>query len=258
MFAVAAFYESRAGTTALQGVAGLADPHLRVSGDNIGVPALTPKVIAAYVVAQTATSGDIAQAQLRSPSLAGMLYVDLVAEATGTGIPEPAYPIAINDMRYSPLPLVPGEDMQLFTANSGTNTEDALGLIFLADQTPQPIPAGTPIYTVRATNGSTLVANTWTNGALTLGQALPAGNWGVVGMKAYSAGLQAARLVFANQGPRPGCIGSDAIDDPDYEMFRRGNLGLWGTFPHDTIPTVDFLSDSADTSQVVLLDLIKL
>jgi hypothetical protein len=37
-----------------------------------------------------------------------------------------------------------------------------------------------------------------------------------------------------------------------------GQLGEWGTFSHNTPPTVDFLSLSADTSQTVDLDLIMI
>jgi hypothetical protein len=36
-----------------------------------------------------------------------------------------------------------------------------------------------------------------------------------------------------------------------------GGWGVWGEFAHTAPPTVDFLSVSADTSEVVHLDLIK-
>lgn len=259
MIDLIAFYESRAGTTTLQEIAGLADPHVNVSGDNINVPPMNPYILALVCLAQTATSGGINKAQVKAPSLGARSYIDIDNFVdTATGIPEPTSPQPILDFRYNQIPLTPGENLQFLTANSGTNTEDALGLVWLSDGNITPINGA--IETVKFTNGSTLVANAWTNGALTASQQLRAGNYAVVGMAAKSAGLQAARLVFGNQGARPGCIGQDAYSDVQApaNYFRHGNLGTWGTFPHTAIPTVDFLSDSADTSQEVWLDLVYL
>jgi len=35
-------------------------------------------------------------------------------------------------------------------------------------------------------------------------------------------------------------------------------MGVWGEFTHDSPPTVDFLSVSADTSETVYLDIVKI
>jgi len=101
------------------------------------------------------------------------------------------------------------------------------------------------------------VANAWTNGALTFSQTLPRGTYQIVGMRANSAGLRAARLVVPGYSWRPGCIGCDADSDLAADRFRHGKAGVWAEFSHDAPPTVDFFSASADTAQVVLLDLIK-
>jgi len=114
------------------------------------------------------------------------------------------------------------------------------------------------IFTVRATSSTTLTAYQWTNGALTFAQSLPKGRYAVVGMRALSAGLIAARLVIPGYAWRPGCIGYDAENDTEDDVFRGGRMGVWGEFDHDLPPTVDFLSISADTSEVVYLDLIKI
>ena len=112
--------------------------------------------------------------------------------------------------------------------------------------------------TVRGTNTDTLTVDTWTQGNLTLDEALPPGNYGVVGMRAQSAGLVAARVVFRTGAQyRPGVLGSDTAGDLDQNGARGGDWGLWGTFPFTQTPAIEFLSVSADSSQVVLLDLIE-
>jgi hypothetical protein len=107
------------------------------------------------------------------------------------------------------------------------------------------------------TTSVTLSAYAWTNAALTFSQTLPMGRYQVVGMRARSTGLIAARLVFVGFSWRPGCVGHDAVSDIDNDVFRQGRLGVWGEFEHDTPPTVDFLSVSADSNPTVWLDLIK-
>jgi hypothetical protein len=52
-------------------------------------------------------------------------------------------------------------------------------------------------------------------------------------------------------------VGFDADGDLDVPRFRYGKAGPWGTFKHNTPPTVDFLSNSADSAQVGHLDLLK-
>ena len=79
----------------------------------------------------------------------------------------------------------------------------------------------------------------------------------MIGMRANGAGLVAARLVPRGAGHRPGCLGVDADNQIEHPMFRHGGLGEWLRFVHDNVPSVDFLSVSADTAQEVLLDLVK-
>jgi len=133
--------------------------------------------------------------------------------------------------------------------------EDETVYVWLGDGI-TPIPAG-QMFTVRCTNASTLTAYAWTNGALTFTQTLPAGRYAVVGARGMSAGLCGFRLVFVGPTWRPGAIGIDDVGDQDIPRFRYGNAGLWGEFEHDQPPTVDFWSVSADTAQVVHLDLIQ-
>jgi len=69
--------------------------------------------------------------------------------------------------------------------------------------------------------------------------------------------LIAARLVFPGYSWRPGVIGRTSASQPDIEIFRYGKFGVFGEFDHNRPPTVDFFSSSADTSETVYLDLVK-
>lgn len=232
----------------LVNVAALADQSVRVVGDDIVVPADAPNLIGYY-----ALGPNVDRAQLVAPSLRRRYPVEISPVDIGAEPASPSYPVMFPE---SPIALDPSEALDAQAAESGVGATRATVLAWLSDG-PIARYQGGEIFPIRATNASTLAANAWTNGALTLNDTLPAGRYAVVGMQAESAGLQAARLVFTEQGPRPGVIGRDAASDQGWLGFIDGRLGIWGEFQHDVPPTVDFLSNSADTSQVVILYLVK-
>lgn len=247
MFTLVGFSEEQDTGGVLTYVAALPDQHVRVEGDNVVVPSDM-----AFLGAVYAGGATINAARIESPSLRRTILLDvdtLNVEA------EPLTPARFLDMFYKPIPLDPLEPIRALVSELAEGEEQETVLVWLCDGAQSPV-AG-EIYTVEAAATATLVPYAWTNGALTLAQTLPAGRYQVVGMKAESAGLIAARLVFVGGTWRPGVIGCDAAEDIVPDIFRRGNLGIWGEFTHDQPPTVDFLSVSADTSETVWLDLIK-
>ncbi len=242
-------YSDTATGVTLENVSGLTDPHVRVSGDDIIVPELT-KVIGVYALGTSVT-----QARLSSPSLRRVVEPDIEPLDIGTTA-EPASRPPIYDLRLHPYQLDRSEALNFQMLNSVAGARN-VGIVMLSDGKLGPIPTG-QITTVRCTNTTSLVAFTWTNGALTFAQTLPAGRYAIVGMRAQSATLIAARLVFSGTAWRPGCIGFDSDADIEPEMFRMGGLGVLGEFEHNEPPSVDFLAVTTDSSQVVHLDLIKI
>lgn len=230
----------------------LADTQLRISGDDLQVPNLN------QIVAVSGGIDNTVEAFLRlvSPSLRvrGLFYVE-PTNGQAAAAQEPDSPSKVTDLRASPLPLVSGEQLNAESDNNPAAAQDQWALVWLAAGPIVPI-AG-PIFTITATNGDTLVANQWTNGSLAFTEDLPRGKYQVVGMRARSAGLVAARLVFVGGSWRPGCIGGDSVGDIAPDMFRYGGFGIMGEFEDIEPPTVDFLSISADTAQDVILDLIQ-
>ncbi|MBP2029751.1 hypothetical protein J2755_000671 [Methanohalophilus levihalophilus] len=259
-FTTIAFYESRAGTTALSNVAGLEDTHVAVNGDNITVPPRWNQLIAAWGGMSNATDVLVA-ARLSSPSLRKTSLVDLAnleAIAAG-GALQPSSPTPIDIFLQRAVQLVSGEFLNYLQASDGTTAANlCTAVVFLGDGNYGNPYAGRPIQTVRATSSTTLTANKWSACTLTLDQQLESGSYAIVGMRAQSAGAKAARLIMQETPARPGCIAYDSNADIEHPMFRNGNLGVWGTFVHTAIPQVEFLSLSADTSETVFLDIVKI
>ena len=240
------------GAGATTQLAALLDPLLSVTGDNIRTPSLDRIAMLAAGIA----SGGTGQAQLVAPVLreiGNMLVTPINGNADADV--EPDDPPKLVDLRDFPLQMRAGENM---TAEFNSNTTAAafqwLLALFFDEITP--VPAG-PVRTMRFTNTDTLTARVFTNGNLTAVEELPAGEYAVIGMRAVSATLIAARLVPRGAGWRPGIICGDVDGYEDHPMFRMGGLGEWLRFRHDEVPSVDFLADAADSDQDVFLDVVK-
>ena len=248
MFTLVGYTESQ-DSASLTNVAALADPHIRVSGDDVIVPSGLNYVGGVYAI-----GADTTRAQLVSPSIRRRYPFEIVPVEVAA---EPADPVKYFPLFDNPLQLDPDESLNAQAAENNASAGRSTVLVWLCDGATAPI-TGAEIFTIRATNTSTLTAYAWTNGALTFNDTLPAGDYALVGARGSSSGLIAFRFVFSQYAWRPGAIGMDSVGEVGAPIFRFGKLGEWGQFSHNTPPTVDFLSLSADTSQIVDLDLILL
>lgn len=276
MLDVIAFYGARAGTVALNNVAGLPDTHVTVIGNNVIVPSQCPKILATYAMSQ-ATAGSLTnQIQLSSPSLRATTLLDLCnwnangAVVAAAQIPDNNAPY--QEFKESPIDLAPGESLQALSAvDVAAVAENIFVLVFLTDGVlAQPFTGR--IETVIADGQAAAVINTWSPTAMVFRQALRAGTYAVVGMKATGTSMVAARLIFGNQGPRPGVLATnspvgaagvgsfaDSVDQFD-GLFRYGRLGVFGTFSHTNPPVAEIICSVADAAAVqhFALDLIKI
>lgn len=225
------------------------DPVLTTAGVDVRVPAAMP-----FIIGQAALLGNAtpSRAQLSSPSLRAMVNLDIepiVAALVFGSFPEQLiHP-------DSPIPVVANESLNFNAQATGGAATQNYGLVWLADG-PQAAVKGS-IYSLRATAGITLAADTWVNGNLTFAQTLPAGTYQVVGMRARGTNLVAARLVFIGGMWRPGVPAVNAIGNVDPYAFRYGNMGVWGQFDNTTPPTVDCLGVT-DVTQTFDLDIIRI
>lgn len=247
MFTLVGWTESQ-DSAVLVNVAALADPHVRVEGDNIIVPTEVTNLVGAYALGPNLT-----RIQLQSPSLRRILNMELNPFDIAA---EPVSPSSFHDLTRAPIVLDAEEALSAQAAEDAAGASRATVLAWLADKAIEPVVGD--IRSVRVTAAATLVANAWTNAALTFDQSLPAGRYQLVGGNFVAAGLQAWRCVGVGYTWRPGALGWDTNSDVAPERFRYGHMGTWLEFNHNTPPTIDFLSNSADTAETGVLDLIKI
>lgn len=227
--------------------AAVPDPHVRVVGDDIIVPALN-KLVGVF-----AMGGNITLARFDSPSLRRLTNNDVSPLNVGSSVLTPSRFV---DLRDNPLTLDTDEALNFLAAEDLTGAAQQTGIAILSDGDFS-VPAG-EIFTVRATGATTLTAYAWTNVALTFTQSLPAGVYELVGATGIAGDLVAFRFVGVGMTWRPGGIGVTALSAVPHPAFRRGGLGRWLQFSHNTPPTVDCLATAANTSETFLLDLIKI
>lgn len=154
----------------------------------------------------------------------------------------------------NPRALTEAESLNFAINATGGAAAANYGLVWLGDGAVKPQQG--KIFTVRATAGITLSAGAWVNGSLTFQDTLPSGTYQVVGMYAEGPNLVAARLVFIGGSFRPGVPANSSLAQNIAPHFRNGAVGVFGQFDVNQPPTLDALGVT-DTSQVVLLDLIK-
>lgn len=246
-FTIGAFLESIATATHTE-LAAVPDQHLVTSGDDIIVPEKYDKLMGVFAAGST-----MSRAQVSSPSLRKTLIVDVDEINIGA---EPLNPPPFVDLFVNPRQLKASEGVRvLATQGSGAAEVERVG-IALGDGVVEEVTG--EIMTVRCTGTTTLVAAVWNLVPLTFSQQLEAGEYNVVGARFESAGAVMGRLVLPGSPWRPGNMANDSIADRPHDRFRKGKSGIWGKFSHSFPPQAEFLSISADTAEVVYLDLVKI
>ena len=68
---------------------------------------------------------------------------------------------------------------------------------------------------------------------------------------------QLFRFIFVEQWERPGGVSARVVTDHDMDLFRKGNLGVWGEFDQRSLPRLEVLNVETVANPSVYLDLIK-
>lgn len=142
---------------------------------------------------------------------------------------------------------------------TGTN-ENWTTILFIGDGN-LAVPQGNTLQ-LQLTGTTTLVANAWTNVNLTPSETLRQGVYEIIGLAAYSAGGQAARLRFQGAPEAawtPGCVCSNTnLGVVPSFMFWNGGMGSFGRYQPTAPPSIEFLSNSADTAETVWMRLLRI
>ncbi|MDW8005043.1 MAG: hypothetical protein RMI04_09560, partial [Thermofilaceae archaeon] len=142
-----------------------------------------------------------------------------------------------------------------FSAGTETAATDHVVILFLS---PGPVEKVTgPFVTVRATASVTLRAWEWTPVVPVLESSIPVGKYRIVGFRAQSDNLVAARIAVPGQAWRPGVLGTDTVSDIQHDRFRFGRAGVMIEFNTSEFFAVECLAAAADTSETFWFDLQK-
>ena len=232
----------------------LQDNSLFTSGDDIRVPEYDHLMAAATFIG----SGGNGLSQISSPSLRRtqpIIFSQINGLNDGDVLPDANVPIL--DFSRNPIPLVKSEQLRN-TINTNTSAASFQSTcIFFSGAKIAPVTVTNPVMAY-GTNTDTVTARVWHALDITYTNTLPSGTYQVVGGRATSASLIAWRLIFkgSQNSNRPGAIGTNAVTDfGTGQMFRWGNLGVWGEFSAVTPPSIEVLCNAADSSLIVQLDL---
>jgi len=255
-FHLAAFSEAVDPAGAFNALTGVLDSVLSVVGDNVQVPTLNKIIAAAAGVETTAAQ----QARITAPSRR-VLALQRVAPTQGAAaaVSLPGDPHRVSDWRLTPLQMVTGEQVNFEINSDPAVAQIQWGLIWFADAlTP---PGNGPYFTIRATGATALVAHNWVLVPIVMSENLPRGRYQLVGLRAQSTTLVAARAVFVGTGSqgawRPGVMGCNTDRHLEDDMFRTGGLGVFGEFEDTDLPSIECLAEAADAAEVFYLDLVQ-
>lgn len=248
-FELVGYYQSVDQAAAEDLINVMQDPTIFTFGKNARIPQTLSFLQGAAMLTAATT---LTSAAVKTPSLRtrnDYYFEPLVNDDDFGSIP----PISWLDK--NPIPLTPGENMNFASQTDNTGAVAIQGFVWLSDG--PPVQRMGDIFSVQFTTAITLAAGTWVNGAITLRQQIPNGMYEVVGLRARGANLQAARIVFPGYPWRPGVPAVNAVSDIDLPQFRNGELGVWGTFDSDNLPSIDALGHT-DTAQSYVMDIIKI
>src|SRR5260370_9880652 len=255
-FHPAAFSQGVNPAGAFVSITAVPDPILTVVSTFVQVPTLDRVVALAAGVEGTAGE----QARFTAPSRR-VLVLERIAPLQGNAAAAslPADPHHLMDLRDTPLKMVRGEQATLDINSTPAAVQGQWGLVWFSDK--ELVPVVGEIFTARATGATALVVGLWQNMPIVFAEALPRGRYQVVGFRAQSANMVAARLVFVGGTGggvwRPGVMATNTDRHLENPMFRWGQMGEFGQFEDTDPPTVDALGNAADAAQVYYLDLIQ-
>lgn len=229
-------------------IAAVTDNQMTIQNTHI-IPQRDTNILAAVAMGATIT-----RARLQTPKLLWPTTFNLtpLSGALNAGTIQ-----RVCDLTRAPLLLKGLEELQVFVTHTAAVAEQNAVSLYL-DQGQQAAPPG-DMRTIRATAAGPAVANAWTNvGVITFQNTLPTGNYAIIGGFVQGATCLAWRLFIENQFWRPGAPGMVAVTDLPDELFRFGNLGIWGTFHNTAMPQIEVFCTAADAAFVIGLDIIKI
>lgn len=249
MFTVVAFSQSQDLGLVEGTVAAVPDQHKEAINNDIYIDTFN-KLIGAFACAgATATQCRIVAPSLRRVNPFHIQPLELALTPAG----RPNHNVSPNRA----IDLEINESIEVLLTSDPAAAERASIAVWLADKEITPVTG--KIFTVRFTFTITLTAGVWSFAPIAFPDALPVGDYTVVGAAAVVANGVAFRFVPVGALNRPGAPTSAARNFDDQLIFRNGNMGEWLTFNTVTPPSIEVLSSAAAGSATYqgYLDLLR-
>lgn len=251
MLQMSAFTASIPNTAADQQLIAIADGLIPTRDNALVVPTDLPRVIATMFYGVNMNVAKLKPASLRRFGDYWVLpYANTIG---GSGLISPYLDLSDLPSSGPPLVLDAQEELPAYAQQSSAGAQQAYAAVIFSE-------AGVKqhkgkFFTIHGICANTLVPNTWSVATPVLDTGLPAGRYNLVGCRVRSAGCLFFRLVIVQQFHRPGGFGFQADISFEPTGQRNGGWGIWGNFDHLTIPNLEVLSTTADTSTHVWFDL---
>lgn len=245
-----AFFENVSAVTSYTAINVVADGVLaRASTESFVIPRGS-EIVAAY-----AGGTNLDAARIVSPSLLRVAYPS-IRPINNTAAPNAANP-SFQRLIDRPLRYEEQDTLEVQVIHAGAAADD-FALLWISDGKLTPVPPGEAFW-VRYTSNTPVTDSAWSEIVIEL-ESLPQGDYAVVGMEHTCTGCVAARCIFyGEQGSRwrPGTLGQTSIGAATDRVFYDDSLGVWGSFPAFTPPTIEVLADQASSNHEGYLRLIK-
>ena len=150
-------------------------------------------------------------------------------------------PNLVYDFRNAPLPFLAGEDLTV----NGFEVDEAgvahfLGMVLIVADGAVPQSPRPQITHIMNGTATATTAGVWVDAAITLTDTLPKGDYEMLGARALSATLVAARMNFKEHIERPAIIPNTTENYPTHSFNDWWGKGYRFTYP-DNLPTVEIL-----------------
>jgi hypothetical protein len=159
-----------------------------------------------------------------------------------------------------PVMLTPTEEISALGAEDAAAASVVNVLVALGYESLPPAPPG-DVRIVRFLGSTTLTPGVWTTVSVTPEFSLEPGSYTLIGFLPISAGCIAARALFVGGTYRPGYPGLAGTEAVAVDVDLANVLPLFGvalgSFTHITIPQFQFLSATADTTEVIYAYVVK-
>lgn len=163
---------------------------------------------------------------------------------------------AIYDMTDAPLMIPPSDEIAIQGTQNNVGAQTMYTGVWFGFGRRE-VPAGQR-YRVRGTATITGSTGAWVNGSITMDTVLPQGNYAMVGLDVVGAGLFLARLIVPGTSYRPGVLCRQSAGLVPSKIFTNGVLGVYCEFNSVNVPNLEILQVSANTAQVIYMDVVRL